>query len=99
MKYKIVEEDRATEEATFHGELPHADVIGAEVIIKSDSGTLINWRYVRRLVPITEPAYPDLKGHDEAVNDAIANAPVPRPLPRPSGVEGSSFLFGPGGWR
>jgi hypothetical protein len=62
MRYRIVEEDRNTETTR----LDPADLISSARItgLVSDSGQLINWRYVRRLVPI-DPAKPDAETSTE----------------------------------
>jgi hypothetical protein len=58
VKYRIVEEDRNTETWTRDEPLAmgnwHPEK-STYVWIVADSGQMINWRYVRRLVPIEEP--------------------------------------------
>lgn len=60
MKYRIVEDDRNTETIKVGDNLAAAfsAELGDRSVIISDSGQLINWRYVRRLVPIGDSTTP-----------------------------------------
>lgn len=53
MKYRIMEEDRNSETLTRDNPLAVGQNRGeSQVFLMSDSGQVINWRYVRRLVPM-----------------------------------------------
>lgn len=60
MKYRIVEEDRNTETITFTED---EDVLvmlrrARPGAVLADSGQVINWRYIRRLVPVPDETLP-----------------------------------------